>query len=82
MRKPHCIVEDVILRIEDCYFPVDFPVVYIKITKELSQALIILGRPFLATAKTITNWGKGEVIIKVREHTIKVDINKLMKYLV
>ena len=80
VRKPHGLVEDVIVRIEDCYFPVDFLVVDMKMTKELSQAPIILGRPFLATAKAVTDWGKGEVILKVEEHTMKVDINKLMKY--
>ena len=80
VRKPHGLVEDVIVRIEDCYFPVDFLVFDMKMTKELSQAPIILGRPFLATAKAITDWGKGEVILKVGEHTVKVDINKLMKY--
>ena len=80
VRKPHGLVEDVILRIEDCYFPVYFLVVDMKMTKELSQASIILGRPFLATAKAVTYWGKGEVILKVGEHTVKVDINKLMKY--
>ena len=78
--KPHGLVEDVIVRIEDCYFLVDFLVVDMKMTKDLSQALIILGRPFLATAKAVTDWGKGEVILKVGEHTVKVDINKLMKY--
>ena len=80
MRKPHGLIEDVIIRIEDCYFPVDFLVVDMKMTKELSQAPIILGRPFLATVKAVTNWGKEEVILKVGEHTVKVDINKLMKY--
>ena len=80
VRKPHGLVKDVIVRIEDCYFPVDFLVVDMKMTKELSQAPIILGRPFLATAKAVTKWGKGEVILKVGEHTVKVDINKLMKY--
>ena len=73
VRKPHCIVEDVIFRIEGYYFPVDFLVVDMKITKELSQAPIILGRPFLATAKVVTDWGKGEVILKVGEHTVKVN---------
>ena len=43
VRKPHGLVEDVIVRIEDCYFPVDFLVVDMKRTKELSQAPIILG---------------------------------------
>ena len=79
VRKPHGLVEDVIVRIKDCYFPVDFLVVDMKMI-ELSQAPIILGQPFLATAKAITDWGKGEVILKVGEHTVKVDINKLMKY--
>ena len=80
VRKPHGLVEDVIVRIEDCYFPEDFLVVNMKMTKELSQAPIILGWPFPATVKAITDWGKGEVILKVGEHTVKVDINKLMKY--
>ena len=80
VRKPPGIVEDVIVRIEGCYFLLDFLVVYMKITKELSQAPIILGRPFLATAKAVTYWGKGEVILKVGEHTVNVNINKLMKY--
>ena len=80
LRKPDRVVEDVIVRIEDCYFLVDFLVVNKKMTKELSQAPIILGRPFLATAKAVTDWGKREVILKVGEHTVKVDINNLMKY--
>ena len=80
VRKPHGLVEDVILRIEDYYFSVDFLVIDVRITKELSQSPVILGRPFLAIAKAVTNWGKGEVILNVREHTVKVDINKLMKY--
>ena len=80
VRKPHGLTEDVIVRIEDCYFPVDFLVVDMQMTKELSQAPIIPRRPFLATVKAVTDWGKGEVILKVGEHTVKVDINKLMKY--
>ena len=43
VRKPHGLVEDVIVKIEDFYFPVDFLVVDMKMTKELSQAPIILG---------------------------------------
>ena len=40
-RKPHGIVDGVIVRIEDCYFPVDFLVVDMKITKELSDNMQI-----------------------------------------
>ena len=80
VRKPHGVVEDVIVRIEGCYFLVDFLFVDMKMTKELSLVLIIIGWPFLATAKVVTDWGKGKVILKVGEHTVKVYINKLMKY--
>ena len=69
-----------IVRIEGSYFPIDFLVVDMKITKELGQAPIILGRHFLATAKAVTDWGKEEVILKVGEHIVKVNINKIMKY--
>ena len=31
-------------------------------------------------SKAVTDWGKGEIILKVREHRVKVNINKLMKY--
>ena len=41
--------------LEDCYFPVDFLVIDMKTTKELSQAPIILGCPFLATVKVVTD---------------------------
>ena len=36
VRKPHDIVGYVIIRIEDCYFLVDFLVVDMKITRKLS----------------------------------------------
>ncbi|CAA7405270.1 unnamed protein product [Spirodela intermedia] len=35
------------------------------------------GAPMITT---VTNWGKGEVILKVGEYMVKVNINKLMKY--
>ena len=53
VRKPLGLVEDVIVRIKDCYFPVDFLVVDMKMTKELIQALIIFGQRFLATTKAV-----------------------------
>ena len=68
------------MTIEDCYFQVVFLVVDMRITKELSQASIILGRPFLVTTKAVIYWAKRGVIVQVEEHTVKVNINKLLKY--
>ena len=80
VRQPHGVVEDVIVKVENCYFPVDFIIVDMKSTKDLIDSPIILGRPFLATAKAITDWGKGEVIFQVGDSMMKVSINKLMRH--
>ena len=73
-------MEDVIVKVENCYFSVDFIILDIKSTKDLTESPIILGRPFLATTKVITDWGKGEVIFQIGDSTIKVSINKLMRH--
>ena len=80
MRRPHGVVEDMIVTVKNCYFPVDFIIVDMKSTKDFTDSPIILGRPFLATAKAITDWGKGEVIFQVGDSTMKVNINKLMRH--
>ena len=80
VRRSHNIVEDVIVNAENCYFLVDFIIVDMKSTKDFNDSPIILGRPFLATAKAITDWGKGQDIFKVGDSTMKVSINKLMRH--
>ena len=53
VRRPHSVVEDVIVKVENGYFLVDFIIVYMKSMKDFIDSPIILGRPFLATAKAI-----------------------------
>ena len=53
VRRPHGVVEDVIVKVENGYFLVDFIIVYMKSMKDFIDSPIILGRPFLATAKAI-----------------------------
>ena len=69
-----------IVKVKNFYFPVDFIIVDMKSTKDFTDSPIILGRPFSATAKGITDWGKGEAIIQVGDSTMKVTINKLMRH--
>ena len=80
VKRPHGVVEDVIVKVENCYFLVNFIIVDMKSAKDFTDSPIILERPFLATAKVITNWGKGEVIFQVGDSTMKVSINKLMRH--
>ena len=80
VRQPHGIVEDVIVKVENCYFLIDFIIVDMKFTKYFTDSPIILERPFLATAKAITDSGKREVIFWVGDNSMKVSINNLMRH--
>ena len=80
VRRPHGVVEDVIVKVKNCYFSVDFIIMDMKSMKDLTDSPIILGGLFLATAKVITDWGKGEVIFQVGDSMMKVSINKLMRH--
>ena len=65
IKEPYGIMEDVVVTVKNCKFPVDFVVIDMKLAGNLSKAPIILGRPFLATSRAITNWGKGTIELKV-----------------
>lgn len=51
-----------------------------KVTSDLSLIPLILGKPFLVTAKATTNWEKGVVELKVGEEKVELNISRLMKY--
>ncbi|KAK5825388.1 hypothetical protein PVK06_020216 [Gossypium arboreum] len=67
IRFPRGIIEDVLAKIDKFIFPIDFIVLDIE---EDSNIPLILGRPFLATAKTIIDVGTGELTLRVGEETI------------
>ncbi|XP_071714659.1 uncharacterized protein [Rutidosis leptorrhynchoides] len=55
MRTPRGMLENVIVKVEDFYYPVDFIVMDIETTFRETQPTIILGRPFLATIDALIN---------------------------
>ncbi|KAG8483835.1 hypothetical protein CXB51_023321 [Gossypium anomalum] len=61
------IIEDLLVKIDKFIFPIDFVVLDIE---ENSDVPLILGRPFLATARTIINVGTGELTLRVGDETI------------
>ena len=53
-------IEDVLSRVSEFIYPVDFIVVEIeKVANVASQIPVILGRPFLATANALINCRNG-----------------------
>ena len=50
-KLPRGIVTDVIVKVDDFYYPVDFLVLDYVSLDRTKQPTVILGRPFLATSK-------------------------------
>ncbi|KAK5802705.1 hypothetical protein PVK06_030322 [Gossypium arboreum] len=67
IRFPRDIIEDVLVKIDKFIFPIDFVVLDME---EDSDVPLILGRPFLATARTIIDVGTGDLILRVGDDTI------------
>ena len=60
VKIPKGIVEDVLVKIDKLYYPIDFVVLdTAPSSNEPNHVPIILGRPFLATANAIINWRNG-----------------------
>ena len=69
------IVEDVLVKIEKFYYPVDFVVLDTEpIANEPNHVPIILGRPFLATANAIINCRNGVMQLTFGNMTLELNI--------
>ena len=60
MIVPKGVVEDVLVQVDNFYFPVDFIVLDMHpVSNDNSQISVILERPFLATSNALTNCKSG-----------------------
>jgi len=74
IKKPRGIIEDVIIQVDNFYFPVDFIVLDTEpVANPTKMIPVILGRPFLATANANINCRTG--IMKIRFGNLKVKLN-------
>ncbi|XP_024033498.1 uncharacterized protein LOC112095624 [Citrus clementina] len=69
-------IEDVLVKINKFIVPVDFIVLDFEADKEV---LIILGRPFLATGKTLIDVQKGELTMRVNDQQVTFNVLEAMK---
>ena len=69
---PEEIAEDVLVRVDKFVFHVDFIIVNMEENKEVP---LILGRPFLATGRTILDIHDRKLMLRVGEETVTFEIN-------
>ena len=75
VKIPKGIVEDVLVKVEKFYYPVDFVVLDTKpIANGPNHVPIILGRPFLATANAIINCRNGVMQLTFGNMTLELNI--------
>ena len=75
VKIPKGIVEDVLVKIDKFYYPVDFVVLDTEPTaNEPNHVPIILGRPFLATTNAIINCRNGVMQLMFGNMTLELNI--------
>ena len=75
VKIPKGIVEDVFVKVDNFYYPVDFVVLDTEAMEESThQVPIILGRPFLATANAIINCRNGVMQLTFGNMTLELNI--------
>ena len=75
MKIPKGLVEDVLVKVEKFYYPVDFVVLDTEpIACGPNHVPIILGRPFLATSNAIINCWNGVMQLTFGNKTLELNI--------
>jgi uncharacterized coiled-coil protein SlyX len=74
IKKPRGIVEDVLIKVDKFYYPIDFIVLDTEpVPYPDKQIPVILGRPFLATANACINCRTG--VMKISFGNMKIRLN-------
>ena len=75
VKIPKGVVEDVLVKVDKFYYPVDFVVLDTRpIASGPNHMPIILGRPFLATANAIINFRNGVMQLTFGNMTLELNI--------
>ena len=75
VKIPKGLVEDVLVKVDKFYYPVDFIVLDMEpVERGTNQVPIILGRPFLATSNAIINCRNGVMQLTFGNMTLELNI--------
>src|SRR5262249_7665372 len=79
VKTPRGLVEDVIVKVDTCYFSVDFLILDMAPSEGLHHDPIILGRPFLATTNININCKSGLMDISFDNQKVILNVFKTSK---
>jgi hypothetical protein len=80
VKVPQGIVEDILIKVDKFYFPMDFIVLDMEPVKIIgSEISMILGRPFLVTTNALINCRSGVMKICFENMTVELNIFQIRK---
>jgi len=79
IKHPHGIVEDLLMKVDEFYFPVDFVIMDIE---EDVEVPLILGHPFMKTAKSMIDMDEGKLKVRVHDEEVNFGVFEAMKHLI
>jgi len=77
IKHPYGMVEDLLVKVDKLLFPIDFVVMDIE---EDVDVPLILGRPFMKTAKVIIDVDKGNLKVCVENEEVSFNVFEAMKH--
>ncbi|XP_019457543.1 PREDICTED: uncharacterized protein LOC109357944 [Lupinus angustifolius] len=77
VKYPYGVVEDVLVKVDRLVFPVDFVIMDIEEDKEVP---LILGRPFMKTARVIIDVDDGKLKVRVEDQEVNFNVFEAMQH--
>ena len=77
LKHPRGVIKDVLVKVDKFIFPAKFIVLDMEEDKEIP---IILGKPFLATGRTMIDVQKGEMKLKVQDDEVKFSVFNAVRH--
>ncbi|XP_050211584.1 uncharacterized protein LOC126661761 [Mercurialis annua] len=77
LKKPHGIVEDVLVKVNKFIFPVDFVVLDYAADKECPM---ILGRPFMYSGRALIDVHDGKLTLRIGDESVEFDMRKITRH--
>ncbi|KAI3826784.1 hypothetical protein L1987_00840 [Smallanthus sonchifolius] len=77
VKYPRGIVENLLVKVDKFMFPADFVILDMEVDDKVP---LILGRPFLRTAKALIDVFDGKITFRVGDENVTFDVMKSMKH--
>ncbi|XP_045830999.1 uncharacterized protein LOC123922316 [Trifolium pratense] len=74
---PYGVLEDVLVKVNDLFFPADFVILDMN---EDSEVPLLLGRPFLATGRALIDVELGELMLRFQNEQVTFNVFESMRH--